>query len=116
MNVVAERVALPVGRGVCLAPFALLRIAAVPYRSLRSLAPPKTTSLIRHTLNARQTMEHLRPLLENLLYRAIPAIGDRKTRGAALQLCRDVHNGRQTGGSDEVERILESLPDEQRTV
>ena len=117
MSVVAERVALPVVPGVRLAPFALLRVAAVPCRSLRALAPPKTTSLVRRALNARQEMERLRPLVEDLLYRAVPAIGDRKTRGAAIRLCRDVHNGRRTSsGPEEVGRILESLPDEQGTV
>src|SRR2546425_10143444 len=117
MSVVAERVALPVVPGVRLAPFALLRVAAVPYRSLRGLAPPNTTSLVRQALNARQEMERLRPLLEDLLYCAIPAIGDRKTRGAAIRLCRDVHNGRRSsGGPEEVGRILESLPEEQGRV
>ncbi|PYR30691.1 MAG: hypothetical protein DMF92_07835 [Acidobacteria bacterium] len=117
MGVVADRVALPVVPGVRLAPFALLRIAAVPYRSLRALAPPKATSLVRQALNARQEMERLRPLLEDLLYRAIPAIVDRKMRGTALRFCRDVHNGRRNhGGPEEVPRIVDSLPDEQGTV
>src|SRR2546427_9837006 len=96
MSVVAERVALPVVPGVRLAPFALLRVAAEPYRSLRGLAPPNTTSLVPQALNARQEIERLRPLLEDLLYCAIPAIGDPKTRGAAIRLCRDDHNVRRS--------------------
>lgn len=114
MSAVAERVASEVVRGVRLAPFALVRVAAVPCRLPQALAPPETTSLVRQALDARQEMERVRPALEDLLYRAVPAIGDRKARRAAIGLCRDVHNARSsTNGSDEVGRILEWLSNEQ---
>ena len=117
MGVVADRVASRALPGVRLAPFALLRVAAVPCHALHALAPPQTTTLVRQAFTARQEMERARPGLEDLLYRVVPTIGDRKTRGAAIRLCRDVHNGRASSSAPgEVGRILEPLRDEERTL
>jgi Lantibiotic dehydratase, N terminus len=117
MTVVAERAALQVTPGIRLAPYALVRIAALPSGALRALAPPETTRLVRQALNARQEMERLRPMLEDVLYCAVPAIHDRKTRAAAIALRRHVHNGRLgSGHCEDIARIVESLEDRSKSV
>ncbi|MPZ50649.1 MAG: hypothetical protein GEU75_15355 [Dehalococcoidia bacterium] len=79
---------------VRIAPFALLRVAAVPYERLTALTPPRTTALVNEALAADAAMEAQREALEDLLYDAVPRIDDAKLRGAAVELRRDVHNGR----------------------
>jgi hypothetical protein len=72
---------------------ALLRVAALPYRDLVALRPPRTLACVLEAETATQEMERLRPNLESILHSAVPN-ADPATRRILLQLARDIHNGR----------------------
>jgi hypothetical protein len=75
------------------APFALVRAAALPYALVQSLTPPRTAALVAVATAARQAMASKRERLEDALYRAIP-LADRGQRALLVTLKRDIHNGR----------------------
>ncbi|MDP5210782.1 hypothetical protein [Microbulbifer sp. 2205BS26-8] len=81
-----------------IAPFCLLRVAAVPYEMLEALRLPKTEACIESILAAEVRMEECRCPLEDALHAMVPGIDpdDAKFRRKVLGLRRDVHNGRPT--------------------
>jgi hypothetical protein len=83
-----------VARPTTLAPFALLRVAALPHDLALSIAPPRSSALIAELLDARAEAERLRAPVEDALFAAIPQLISKTTRAAAVRLKRDVHNGR----------------------
>ncbi|HEU0015978.1 MAG TPA: hypothetical protein VFQ45_20035 [Longimicrobium sp.] len=91
-----------------LAPFALLRVAGVPFERLLRLAPPRTGRHVAHALAARTALAPLQRGLEELLHAAVPRIAPRDLRRCALALKRDVHNGRtpDAGLLDRVRPVL----------
>jgi hypothetical protein len=88
-----------------LAPFGLLRIAALPYNTLTDLVPANTQRYINAVLDAEDRMEILRSELEVALYEAIPHM-DRSIRGDLLAVRRAVHNGRFCQVSDELRQAV----------
>ena len=99
---------------VRMAPFGLLRVAALPIEPLVALAPPRTTRCIDAAVAALSGMERLRAIIEDALHAAVPSLPPR-TRSAALEIRRSVHNRRppkiDTGMIDDV---LAALPDDAR--
>lgn len=71
----------------------VLRIAALPYRELLTLAPPRTREYVQKAVEAAQVMEHLQPRLEVVLHAAVPT-SEPIVRRVLLQLGRDIHNRR----------------------
>jgi hypothetical protein len=88
-----------------LAPFGLLRIAALPYNTLTDLVPANAERYINAVLDAEARMEILRPDLEAALYEAIPHM-DRSIRGDLLAVRRAVHNARFCQVSDELRQAV----------
>jgi hypothetical protein len=78
-----------------ISPYAILRVAALPYASATSLAPPETTRLIETILDARAAMEQARMTVEEALHAVVPRCEGRLRRDV-LALKRDVHNQRAT--------------------
>ena len=94
-----------------LAPFALIRVAAVPLRRLSSLAAPQTAEAVSAVVRARSDLDLLRVRAESHLYKVVPTVTDRKLRAAALQLQRDIHATRLPRlDPDTIARISERLP------
>jgi hypothetical protein len=85
-----------------IAPFCLLRMAALPYAMLEALQLPQTERRVRRILAAEDDMERLRPALEDALYLLVPALDadDARLRRIVLKLRRDVHNDRPTTVSE----------------
>ena len=75
------------------APFALLRVAALPYEELFALTPAHISNLIQYVFNATNELESLRPQIENALHHLIQN-AEKRARSELLTLRRDVHNGR----------------------
>jgi hypothetical protein len=91
------------------APFALVRAAALPYGLLQALSPPRTAGLVAAAAAARRMMASKRERLENALYRAIPS-ADQRQRALLITIKRDIHNGRPPRCSPEtIDRIAASL-------
>ena len=78
--------------GPSVAPFALLRIAALPLGVLDAVAPPEIAAAIDAAVTAAETMESLRVDLEGALHDMVPLLG-RACRGDAITLRRNIHNG-----------------------
>jgi hypothetical protein len=76
------------------APFALLRVASMPYDDLVALAPPRTIEQLAAADTAGERAERARAPLEEELFRAIGACEDRRARNVAIELRRNIHNGR----------------------
>jgi hypothetical protein len=79
-----------------LAPYALLRVAALSYDVPRGLAPPRTTALLGQMIAARADAEKVRAAVEDALFTAVPRLINKNVQRAAVRLKRDVHNGRAT--------------------
>jgi hypothetical protein len=77
-----------------LAPYAVMRVAAVSYRRLLELTPPRHTSAADAVLAAERRLENLRPAIEDDLHAAVPVAVDRDLRRAIIELRRAVHGGR----------------------
>ena len=104
---------IPVTPNVELAPFALLRVAAIGYRYLADMTPPTLTVLVNEILDVRQKIGQMRPYLEHALYLLIPQIDDRIVRRTAIALRRDIHTGRKPRIShDKIDHFVDSLTDE----
>ena len=80
-------------RAVTLAPFALVRVAALPYQALLDLAAPSATAACDRYLAAWTRMSTLQPPLEDALHRAVPSATP-EDRRLLVTLKRDVHNTR----------------------
>jgi hypothetical protein len=99
-----------------IAPFALVRVPALPYATSASLAPPQTSRAIASSLDARAEMERLRARVEDDLFAVVPAIEDRRLRRRVLSLRRDVHNRRPKSLADDAQSaVLAHLGDAQRS-
>ena len=99
---------------VTVAPFGLLRVAALPVDSLLALSPLWTTRCIMAALGALEEMEALRPALEDALHQVVPHL-DRDQRRVALHLRRAVHNARTPSlPANEVAAIQHGLAEEDR--
>ncbi|ETX12955.1 hypothetical protein OCH239_15160 [Roseivivax halodurans JCM 10272] len=85
------------------APFALLRAATLPMGALDRLRLPQTERLLARIAQAQARMETVRAKVEAALHGLVPALEtEKKLRHAAVNLKRDVHNGRGSKLSDEV--------------
>lgn len=84
---------MPRGPSVTVAPFGLLRVAALPMASLFELTPPRTVAHIDAALRARAGMERHRAPLEQALHASVP-LADPAIRRVLLALKRAIHNGR----------------------
>lgn len=75
------------------APFGLLRMAALPYSRLDALRLPRTETHIAALFAAEAEMERLRPPLEDALFALVARLDadDIATRRAALQARRHIH-------------------------
>jgi hypothetical protein len=91
---------------VGIAPFALLRIAALPYTALTELRPRLTREHIDAVLAAERRMETLRQALEDALYAVVPLL-DRERRANVLAVRRAVHNGRCATARPELRNALD---------
>jgi hypothetical protein len=99
------------GTGVQLSPFALLRVAGLPLRQLRSLATPESSNLAASVVAARALLELLRPQVEEDLHAIVPCLADGVLRSAAIQLRRDAHSARMPRvRCEHLTKILELLP------
>ena len=80
------------------APFALLRVAALPLRMLEDLRLPKTEARVEALLLAERSLAALRQTVEDALFALVPRIAedDGPRRRSVLGLRRDVHNERPT--------------------
>lgn len=98
--------------GVQVAPFALLRVAGLPYKVLQALRPARTQPVLDRLLALRAAQEECRPALEDALYRLIPKLLDTELRRSALRLRRDVHTDRAaTLPAPQQDGIVEALND-----
>lgn len=77
-----------------LAPYAVMRVAAVSYQQLLDLTPPHHTAAIDTVLAAERRLEELRPAIEDDLHAAVPRAVDRDQRRAIMEVRRAVHGGR----------------------
>jgi hypothetical protein len=95
------------------APYCLLRVAALPYAALEAMRMPRTEQGVADVLAAEHDMEACRPALEDAIYALVPKLdpADERLRRAVLALRRDVHNGRPTKVTmDDVEAVAGRLP------
>jgi hypothetical protein len=80
------------------APYALLRVGALPLDALADLAPPRTRAALRVAIESTRDMEAAREAAEAALHDLVPRLLGR-SRGAVLELKRAVHNGRRPSPS-----------------
>ena len=94
-----------------LAPFALLRAAALPLRMLDELRLPATEARVARILAAEHTLAQHSEALADALYAAVPRIAadDSATRRQVLNLRRDIHNQRLAPPSPELAERLPAL-------
>jgi hypothetical protein len=93
-----------------IAPFGLLRIAALPIGPLLELAPPATTGCIDAAVAELDRLERLRVPLVAALHDAVPVL-DPTARATALRIRRCVHNVRPTQVDDaRLGPVLAALP------
>ena len=112
MNQTRLTSSIPVLPNVELAPFALLRVAAIGYRYLADMTPPDLTFLVKEILDFRKKTRQMRPYLEQALYALIPQIDDCIVRRTAIALRRDIHTGRKPRISHEkINDFVDSLSD-----
>ncbi len=80
------------------APFALLRVAGLPFQMLEDLRLPQTEACVETLLRAERTLAEQRQAVEDALFAAVPRIAadDGRCRRNVLSLRRDVHNERPT--------------------
>jgi hypothetical protein len=80
------------------APFALLRIAALPIRMLDDLRLPQTELRVEALLRAERMLGDQRQALEDALFAVVPRIAEDNgpLRRTVLALRREVHNARPT--------------------
>lgn len=83
-----------------LAPFAILRVAGLPFALATGLVPERMRHALGAVRDARRTMATARPILETALHVAA-ATDDRELRRDVLSLKRDVHNARLSAISPE---------------
>jgi hypothetical protein len=76
-----------------IAPFALMRVAALPYRDLVALAPSQTIASLSTVLTAHTHMEAVRSQVTDNLHHVIPSAAPHLRR-LLINLKRDVHNAR----------------------
>ena len=93
-----------------LAPFALVRLAALPYRALAELTPPRTADRVAAASAAERELEQWRLPVEDALFAAVPR-AEPRIRRTLLELRRAVHGGRRprlrTGEIEAAERELD---------
>ena len=79
-----------------MAPFALLRAAALPLQMLDDLRLPETEARVARIVAAEQVLAAHRGAVADALHASVPRIAadDNATRRQVLALKRDVHNGR----------------------
>jgi len=102
------RLAAPIAEPT-LAPFALVRVAGMPHDAVAGLTPPSVRALIDRAVAAAAAMAAVRGPAEDALFR-VAATDDRALRRAALELKRDVHNGRAVRAPD-VDALAAGLDD-----
>ena len=80
------------------APFALLRVAALPLQMLEDLRLPQTEARVEALLQAERSLAALRQAVEDALFAVVTRIAedDGPRRRTVLGLRRDVHNERPT--------------------
>ena len=112
MSAVRATAAAPVAAPAStVAPFALVRVAAVPYERLLDLTPPRSAALVDEVLAGTAQLESLRQALIDPLTAAVQAAPDRQLRTLALALKRDVFNGRCVATAPaSLERLSALLP------
>lgn len=96
-----------------LAPFCLLRVAALPYDTLEAMRLPETEARITAILAAEHAMEAVRQELEDATHDLVPRLAPeaKALRRALLKLRRDIHNGRPTNVRDgDLDEIGSQLP------
>lgn len=100
-----------------MADFALLRMAALPYRVLDGLRLPHTEHWIERIFAAEAALAALRQPLEDGLFEQVRALPEdaRQARRAVLQLRREVHAGSATRlAPAQLEALLQALPEAPR--
>lgn len=82
-------------RGV-LAPFTLVRIAGLPYQTMRNLGLTKTSKSISEIMKIEECISECRDRLDQALFKLIPELDDDAValRRSVLKLKRNIHNGR----------------------
>ncbi|MGW7133423.1 hypothetical protein ACWGIA_34515 [Streptomyces bobili] len=99
-----------------LAPFVLLRVAGQPAQPFLDLAPPRSSALIDSAIAEQELMESAREELKAALHAVVP-IADRRTRAAALNLKRAVHNRRTAAiAPEELAHVRQALDARAETV
>ena len=91
-----------------LMPFALLRVAAIPYDHLVELTPSRTTDRIEAAPAATTRLEEIRPRLEGLLFDEVP-VADRRLRSRLLVARRAVHRAELLTGQESFDDITTAV-------
>jgi len=76
------------------APFALVRVATLPFDALTELRPPRLGKLCDELVAARAVQARVRGTLVDALHAAVPRATDVRVRRALIELKRAVHNQR----------------------